>query len=383
MHRLNFIILLMCIPMTLWSQGIKTSEVDFPILNGKMTLRGVLSEPENALPNAPLLILVSPPQPINRDYSGFFKALSDTLNSYGFVTFRYDNRNFSDTINAKPNDERYTLHDGADDLHDAITFLKNQNRPIALIGHSEGGSISIVETARNADVKYLLLLATSGLSGEQFGYSQQISRLDFLSNRFTTQEINLLKYRIYYPLRILANNPDNEIAFSKLRAETRRFYEENKTRKLDKKNFSENFFGEVHEENFVEKIVEKEVEKWEKDKRGLAFLRYNPADYFPTIKCPVFIAYAKDDNLMRYKENQDNLERILMDNRHFDYHSIAIDSVEHSFEDSGGIYQPLMPLFVRHEKKQNKGYQAGKGFSKLCKHIVEWIEDKNVKIPER
>lgn len=383
MHRLNFIILLMCIPMTLWSQGIKTSEVDIPILNGKMTLRGVLSEPENALSNAPLLVLVSPPQPINRDYSGFFKALSDTLNSRGIVTFRYDNRNFSDTINAKPNDERYTLHDGANDLHDAITFLKNQNRPIALIGHSEGGSISIVETARNADVKYLLLLATSGLSGEQFGYSQQISRLDFLSNRFTTQEINLLKYRIYYPLRILANNPDNEIAFSKLRAETRRFYEENKTRKLDKKNFSENFFGEVHEENFVEKIVEKEVEKWEKDKRGLAFLRYNPADYFPTIKCPVFIAYAKDDNLMRYKENQENLERILMDNRHFDYHSIAIDSVEHSFEDSGGIYQPLMPHFVRHEKKQNKGYQAGKGFSKLCKHIVEWIEDKNVKIPER
>ncbi len=369
--------------MTLWSQGIKTSEVDIPILNGKMTLRGVLSEPENALSNAPLLVLVSPPQPINRDYSGFFKALSDTLNSRGIVTFRYDNRNFSDTINAKPNDERYTLHDGANDLHDAITFLKNQNRPIALIGHSEGGSISIVETARNADVKYLLLLATSGLSGEQFGYSQQISRLDFLSNRFTTQEINLLKYRIYYPLRILANNPDNEIAFSKLRAETRRFYEENKTRKLDKKNFSENFFGEVHEENFVEKIVEKEVEKWEKDKRGLAFLRYNPADYFPTIKCPVFIAYAKDDNLMRYKENQENLERILMDNRHFDYHSIAIDSVEHSFEDSGGIYQPLMPHFVRHEKKQNKGYQAGKGFSKLCKHIVEWIEDKNVKIPER
>lgn len=124
------------------------------------------------------------------------------------------------------------------------------------------------------------------------------------------------------------------------------------------------------------------VGRWKKDKRGLAFLRYNPADYFPTIKCPVFIAYAKDDNLMRYKENQENLERILMENRHFDYYSVAIDSVEHSFEDSGGNYQPLMPNFV-HIHRQNKNYQAGKGFSKLCKHIVEWIEDKNVKIPER
>lgn len=378
MHRIKIIILLICIPMTLWSQGVKTTVIDFPILNGEMTLRGVLSEPENTLPNAPLLILVSPPQPINRDYSGFFKALSDTLNSRGIVTFRYDNRNFSDTINAKPNDERYTLHDGADDLHDAITFLKNQNRPIALIGHSEGGSISIVETARNPEVKFLLLLATSGLSGEQFGYSQQISRFDFLSNRFTTQEINLLKYDIYYPLCILASNPDNEIAFSKLREEARRFYEENKTRKLKNKNNSEIFFGKQSEDEYVEDIVG----RWKKDKRGLAFLRYNPADYFPTIKCPVFIAYAKDDNLMRYKENQENLERILMENRHFDYYSVAIDSVEHSFEDSGGNYQPLMPNFV-HIRRQNKNYQAGKGFSKLCKHIVEWIEDKNVKIPER
>ena len=364
--------------MTLWSQGVKTTVIDFPILNGEMTLRGVLSEPENTLPNAPLLVLVSPPQPINKDYSGFFKALSDTLNSYGFVTFRYDNRNFSDTIKAKPNDERFTLHDGADDLHDAITFLKNQNRPIVLIGHSEGGSISIVETARNADVNYLLLLATSGLSGEQFGYSQQISRFDFLSDRFTTQEMNLLKYGIYYPLRILANNPDNEIAFSKLRTETRRFYEENKTRKLKNKNNSENFFGKQSEDEYVEDIVG----QWKKDKRGLAFLRYNPADYFPTIKCPVFIAYAKDDNLMRYKENQEGLEKILMENRHFDYYSVAIDSVYHSFEDSGGKYQPLMPNFV-HIRRQDKNYQAGKGFSKLCKHIVEWIEDKNVKIPER
>lgn len=366
---------MICIPMTLWSQGIKTSEVDFPILNGKMTLRGVLSEPENAPPNAPLLVLVSPPQPINKDYSGFFKALSDTLNSYGFVTFRYDNRNFSDTINAKPNDERYTLHDGADDLHDAITFLKSKNRSIALIGHSEGGSISIVETARNPEVKFLLLLATSGLSGEQFAYSQQVSRVEYLSHIVPTQEMKLFKYDLYQTIHILANNPDNETAFSKLRAEARRFYRENETQKLGK----ESFFGKQSEDEYVKNVVRRP----EEDKRYLAFIRYNPADYFPTIKCPVFIAYAKDDNLMRYKENQENLERILMDNRHFGYHSIAIDSVTHSFEDSGGIYQPLMPLFVRHEKKQNKGYQAGKGFSKLCKHIVEWIEDKNVKIPER
>lgn len=370
--KLSLVFWLICAPMYLRAQTVKTTEVDFPILNGKMTLRGILSEPANALPNAPLLVLVSPPQPINRDYHGFFKTLSDTLNHYGIVTFRYDNRNYSDTINSKPTDERYTLHDGADDLHDALAFLKSQKRPIGLVGHSEGGSISIVETARNADVKFLVLLSTIGVSGEQFGYSQQTSVLDFLSNRLTSQEMNVLKYDIYYTLHILANNRDNETAFSKLREEARRFFRENEARKLDKKNFSDGFFGQESEDEYVKTRVEREAQ----DKRGLAFIRYNPADYFPTIKCPVFIAYGKDDNLLRYKENQEGLERILMVNRHFDFYSVALDSVTHSFRESGGKYEPLLPQFVYSGKKKND-LQFGKGLSKLCKLMVAWIEEKN------
>ena len=175
-----------------------------------------------------------------------------------------------------------------------------------------------------------------------------------------------MKYDFYHSFHILANNSDNEIAFSKLRAEARRFYKENKNRKFNDKFY----FGKQSEDKYVEKAID----KWAKDKRGLAFLRYNPADYFPMIKCPVFIAYAKDDNLMRYKENQESLERILMENRHFDYLSIAIDSVTHSFQDSGGKYEPLMPAFVDYEKK-DKSFTPGKGFSKLCKQMIGWIRN--------
>lgn len=352
------IIWLVCAPMLLGAQTIKTTEMDVPILNGEMTLRGVLSEPNNVQPDAPLLVLVSPPQPHNRD-SGLFKVLSDTLNKYGIVTFRYDNRNYSDTIDSKPNDERYTMHDGADDLHDVLAFLKSQNRSIGLIGHSEGGSISIIETARNQDVQFLLLLATTGTSGEQLALYQYIERMGFLFNRLSPQEINRLKYSIYYPIHILANNPNNEIAFSKLRAEARKFY---------KANYSSGIFGKVSENKYVEKIVE----KWTKDARVLDFLRFNPADYFPTIKCPIFMAYAKDDNLVRWQENQESLERILMENGHLDFLSVAIDSVTHSFEDSGGIN---FPIFVSVHRR-DYSFLPEKGFSELCKHMVAWIEDK-------
>lgn len=370
-HISSIVIWMIYAPILLEAQTIQTTEVDFPILNGKMALKGVISQSKNTQIGAPILVLVSPPQPFNRNYGGFFKALSDTLNKHGFVTFRYDNRNFSDTTTTKPCDGRYTMHDGADDLHDALTFLKKQNRPIGLVGHSEGGSISIIEAARNKEVKFLLLLSTSGIPGEQFSYSQSVARFAPWLDRLPPQETNLIKYGIYYPIHILANNPNNKIAFSKLRAEARRFYKENHNfsfHGFNNGNYSETLFGKLNEDEYVEKTIE----QWTKNARSLAFMRYNPADYIPTIKCPVFIAYPQNDNLMRYKENQENLERILMDNRHFDYQSIVIDSVTHTFENSGGID---LPIYVSVHRKY-KHFLPGNGFMKLCKHMIDWIENK-------
>lgn len=361
-HKLSIMAWMICVPMWLGAQTIKTTEVDFPILNGKMTLRGVLSEPENVRSDAPLLVFVSPPQPVDRDYDGLFKTLSDSLNSHGIITFRYDNRNFSDTINAELEPDRYTMHDGADDLHDALTFLKSRNRSIGLVGHSEGGCISIIEAARNTDVKSLFLLATIGVSGEKFGYSQYVAIIEPYFEKMKPKQVILTKYTGYSFVHIIANNPDDEIALSKYRAELQRVYREYS---------SEGVFDKLSENEFTEQFMD----GVKKRRRAFALARYNPADYFSTIKCPVFMAFAKDDNKFRYQENQEALERILMEQRHLDYKSIAIDSVEHSFEDSGGI--KLSPGIS--VQKMNAGYKAGKGFSKLCKEMIAWIEEKQGK----
>lgn len=361
-YSLLIVLLILFFPTLLWSQTTEVTNVKFPILEGKMKLSGVISQPKDVQPNSPLLILVSPPQPINRNYGGLYKALSDSLNNSGFITFRYDNRNYSDTTATKPNDGRYTMYDAADDLHDAFVYLKTDkrflNRPIGIIGHSEGGSSAIIETARNSDVKFLLLLSTSGVSGELFIYTQSVSKFEFLLDKLTPQERNLLIYSIYYPAHIIANNINNEKAFSILEKEARRVYKENR--------HIESFFGKMDEEKYVEDIVD----KWTKNPRELAFMRYNPAAYFNKIKCPVFIAYAKDDNKLRCDENIDALERILMNNRVYNYKSIVIDSVGHSFEDTKGI---RLPIYVSVNKKNDKG--LGKGFTVLCKNMVEWIKE--------
>lgn len=69
--------------MPIDAQTIRQIEVSFPILKGKMKLQGVISQVAEAPQQSPILVLVTPPQAFNRDYVGFFKTLSDSLNSRG------------------------------------------------------------------------------------------------------------------------------------------------------------------------------------------------------------------------------------------------------------------------------------------------------------
>ena len=47
--------------------------------------------------------------------------------------------------------------------------------------------------------------------------------------------------------------------------------------------------------------------------RLLAAIRYNPKKYLQSIRCPIFIAYAKNDNLIDYLEHQKGIECALLE----------------------------------------------------------------------
>lgn len=214
------------------AQTTRQIEVSFPILKGKMKLQGVISQVAEAPQQSPILVLVTPPQASNRDYVGFFKALSDSLNRKGYTTFRYDNRSYSDTLQGnQPQEGRYTMHDAADDLHDALAFLKSDERfashPVGVIGHSEGGSVAIIEASRNTEVKQLLLLATMGVKGEHVYYEQIMSRLTPFLKWHSYSEINLLRYSIYREARILASEPRDKQAIKDLEKEMAEIYQRN------------------------------------------------------------------------------------------------------------------------------------------------------------
>ena len=309
------------------AQTIRQIEVSFPILKGKMKLQGVVSQVAEAPQQSPILVLVTPPEASDRDYVGFFKALSDSLNRKGYTTFRYDNRSYSDTLQGnQPHEGRYTMYDAADDLHDALAFLKSDERfashPVGVIGHSEGGSVAIIEASRNTEVKQLLLLATMGVKGEQVYYEQTMSRLTPFLNRLSYSEINLLRY------------------------------------------YRSSSGGQTQQE-----FVKSQIEPFKNDARLLAAIRYNPKKYLQSIRCPIFIAYAKNDNLINYLEHKKGIECALLENQHFNFFSIAIDDANHSFEDQEGY----LPLYVSVHRKDST-LDLGQAFTTLLDNMTKWLQ---------
>ena len=348
--------------MPIDAHTIRQFEVSFPILKGKMKLQGVISQVAEAPQQSPILVLVTPPQASNRDYYGLFKALSDSLNRKGYTTFRYDNRSYSDTLGGKPHEGRYTMHDAANDLHDALAFLKTDERfashPVGVIGHSEGGSVAIIEASRNTEVKEILLLATMGVKGEHVYYEQIMSHLTPFLNRLSYSEINLLRYFVYLPAHIIASEPRDKQAIKDLEKETAKIYQRNAS-------FFNSSFGVQTQQEFVKS----QTELFKNDARLLAAIRYNPKKYLQSIRCPIFIAYAKNDNLLNYIEHQKGIECTLLKYQHFNFFSIAIDDANHSFEDQ----ESYLPLYVSVHRKESKLY-LGQAFTTLLDNITKWLQ---------
>ena len=356
-----FLFLLSCIT-PVEAQTIRQIEVSFPILKGKMKLQGVVSQVAEAPQQSPILVLVTPPQASNRDYVGFFKALSDSLNRKGYTTFRYDNRSYSDTLGGKPHEGRYTMHDAANDLHDALAFLKSDERfashPVGVIGHSEGGSVAIIEASRNTEVKQLLLLATMGVKGEHVYYEQIMSRLTPFLKWHSYSEINLLRYSIYRIARIFASEPRDEQAIKDLEKEMAEIYQRNAS-----------FFNSSSGAQTQQEFVKNQIEPFKNDARLLAAIRYNPKKYLQSIRCPIFIAYAKNDNLINYLEHQKGIECALLENQHFNFFSIAIDDANHSFEDQ----EVYLPLYVSVHRKDST-LDLGQAFTTLLDNMTKWLQ---------
>lgn len=141
------------------------------------TLAGTLTVPTGKGPfTAVLLICGSGPHDRDETVMGHkpFLVLSDYLTRRGVVVLRMDKRGFGKSGG------KYATATSADFANDAqagVEFLKTRPevdvKKIGLLGHSEGGIIAPMVAARDKDVAFVVMLAGTGVPGDQIIAEQQ------------------------------------------------------------------------------------------------------------------------------------------------------------------------------------------------------------------
>jgi len=141
-----------------------------------ITLSGTLTLPKDKKnPAVAVLITGSGPQNRNEEILGHkpFLVIADYLTRNGIAVLRFDDRGVGKSEGTQKD---ATSADFATDVEAAINYLKTRKdidcTKIGLIGHSEGGFIAPIIAAKNKDVKFVILLAGTGVDGAEVLISQ-------------------------------------------------------------------------------------------------------------------------------------------------------------------------------------------------------------------
>lgn len=162
-------------------------EVSYDNKSQSDTLAGTLTIPSGKGP-FPAVLLIPGSGPQDRDESVMghrpFLVLSDWLTRNGIVVLRTDDRGVGKSTG---DFATATTADFATDAEAGVAFLKARLEvdpsKIGLIGHSEGAIIAPMVAARNHDVDFIVMMAGSGVPGDQILVEQTllISRAEGMS----------------------------------------------------------------------------------------------------------------------------------------------------------------------------------------------------------
>src|SRR5262249_48118421 len=137
---------------------------------------GTLTLPKTKGPH-PVALLITGSGPQDRDEALMghkpFLILADHLTRRGIAVLRVDDRGVGGSTG---NVLDATIPDSASDVLAGIAYLKTRKeinpKQMGLIGHSEGGVIGPLVATKSDDVAFVVMLAGTGLPGEEILYMQ-------------------------------------------------------------------------------------------------------------------------------------------------------------------------------------------------------------------
>lgn len=296
-------------------------EITFENAKAGITLAGTLTFPSKE-GNFPAVILITGSGPQNRDEELMghkpFLVLSDFLTKNGIAVLRFDDRG---TSASKGDFKTATSLDLATDVSAGVTYLLSRKeinkKKIGLIGHSEGGIIAPIVANSSKDVAFIVLLAGTGIPGDQLLLLQQelIGKASGLSDS-DLQKAKQISSGIF---EIVSKSTNSEQL------------------KTDLTNFMTQSLKDIPDAQKPEGMSETDLVKMQVDQVTspwmLYFIKYNPAIALEKVKCPVLAINGEKDLQVPPKENLGAIKNALAKGGNKKVTTIEHPNLNHLFQE--------------------------------------------------
>jgi hypothetical protein len=270
-------------------------------------LAGTLTIPQGKGPfPAVLLITGSGPQDRDESLMGHkpFLVLSDFLTRQGIVVLRVDDRGVGKSTG---DFAAATTADFATDVEAGVAFLKRRSevdpQRIGLIGHSEGADIAPMVAARNHDVGFIVMMAGSGVPGDQLLVEQILLISEASGLKKEAAEKNAAEEREILALVVKEKDP------AKLKQE-----------------LHEKLRGQSNEPQLGAQIAAL-MSPWFR-----YFLTYDPADALRKVTCPVLALSGEKDLQVPPKQNLPAIRKALEDGGNKNFEIVELPGLNHLFQ---------------------------------------------------
>src|SRR5665648_483941 len=285
-----------------------------------ITLAGTLTLPSGNGPfPAVLLITGSGPQDRNETIYNHspFLVLADYLTRQDIAVLRVDDRGVGESTG---DFSQATSEDFASDVLAGVEYLKTckeiDPKKIGLIGHSEGGIIAPMVAVKSPDVAFIVLMAGTGLTGEEILYLQGA----LISRAMGVSEEDIIKNRQFNDkiFSVLKEEEDSEIAEKRLRQMFMEDWEKMSDEKKEQ-------IGDP--EVFLKAQLQSLLSPWLK-----FFLTYDPKPTLSKVKCPVLAINGEKDLQVPPKENLRAIEDALKTGGNQNYTIKELPGLNHLFQ---------------------------------------------------
>jgi len=260
-----------------------SEEVTFENKTAGVKLAGTLTLPGKE-GKYPVVVLITGSGPQNRDEELMghkpFLVLADHLTRNGIAVLRYDDRG---TAQSTGDFSKATSVDLASDVEAAIGYLKSRKdidkKNIGLMGHSEGGIIAPMVASKSKDVSFIVLLAGTGIPGDQLLLLQQ----ELIGRASGMPESDLLKNREINKgcFDIIVKSSDQDQMKADLTV-----YLKNTINEFP----ADQRPAGMSDDDLIKMLLNQIASPW-----MLYFIKYDPAPALQKVKCPVLALNGEKD----------------------------------------------------------------------------------------